>query len=781
MSSQCKRAALGVRAFLLCLASGVATLTAAPAARADDDNQLQEVVVTAEKRAEDIKDVPTSISEISGEELNDRHIADYDDITRSAPSISFTAGGSEGTDNIEIRGVSSGVGASVVGVYLDESSITAQGGQTQPIPFDLARLEVLRGPQGTLYGASSMGGAIRFITNQPNLNEFQVNVTSDVSDTDHGNVNYNESIVLNEPIAPGTLAVRVGVDAGVNSGWIDHYNYLTGMEDNVDINQVGQGVIKAALTYKTEDGLTITPSVWLQRVNSQDSSAFDVALGLYNTNKEVAEPSSDRLAVPSLTISKDLGVAELTSVTSYFWRDDARTTDGTYFNDGAFALYFLDYTPPFSNNVAQNNSIIAHVPSPSWFETRQHQVSEELRATSRLPNQGELPLKWTAGLYYSSENAYTSNVEYSPGLNAAFQSIYGYPLSSPIVQSALGTTATTFANDVIFIAPIGQGYTESAAFGELGYDLLPRLHAAVGVRYEVASEQYHVYQSSGFYALGALSPFQSSSDEHAATPKFSATYDLSSTSTAYGTISEGYRLGGGTGPNPSICNSDYEALGITNPPTSYKSDHLWNYEIGTKMLVADRSLSIDASVYLIQWSDIQQVVGLPTCGFAFVGNFGDARSEGGELQVAYKPQFVRNLTLGLILGGGHSYITSTVNASAASVGQETLNAPNYSMTATANYRWNYTSGVMGFARTDFDRIGTSYGSFKSTDPNYINPAYGVLNASFGIDTGTFQAYLYGKNLLKNDQIIQYADEDEVLKGYTVRPLTVGINIAKQFR
>jgi len=165
-------------------------------ARAEDTGTIQEVVVTADKRTQDIKDVPISISSISGDDLNGRHIEDYDDLTRSIPSVSFASGGSEGLSNIEIRGVSSAVGSPVVGVYLDESSITQKLGQTQPIPFDLARVEVLRGPQGTLYGASSMGGAIRFITNQPNFNGYTIDLTSDISGTEHGGVNYNESAVL---------------------------------------------------------------------------------------------------------------------------------------------------------------------------------------------------------------------------------------------------------------------------------------------------------------------------------------------------------------------------------------------------------------------------------------------------------------------------------------------------------------------------------------------------------------------------------------------------------
>jgi iron complex outermembrane receptor protein len=783
MTTGCTPTALGFRARACTLTIGLAVLAGSPAHAEDNDSQIPEIVVTAQKRAENIKDVPSSISEISGEDLNARHIADFDDLTRSVPNVSFESGGSEGLSNIAIRGVSSAVGSAVVGVYLDETSITAQAltlGQTQPIPFDLARVEVLRGPQGTLYGASSMGGAIRFITNQPKLDAYEVDVVSDLSGTDYGGANYNESIVVNAPITPN-LAIRVGVDYGANSGWINYFNYETGLEDATGINKVEQGVVKIGLLYKPSDDLTIAPSLWMQKVESKDSSVFYPDLGLFDTNKEVREPSDDRVFIPTLKIDKRFDFADITSITSYFWRDNVRVIDGTYFNDAALAYFFLDPNPVFASHTAQNDSIIAHIASPVYSPTKLTQFTQELRAAPPKPGAGDLPLRWTAGLYYSKEAVQSNNNEFSPGLNAAFQSIYGYPLSSPIVQNALGSTATTFANDVIFIWPIRQTVDEYAAFGDLTYDILPKLHVSAGMRYEYSTQTYYTTQS-GFYSIGAPSPFSSDSNASATTPKFSATYDLSDTSTAYATIAKGYRLGGGTGPIPeSLCAGDLKAIGISSAPATYDSDSLWSYELGTKLLLNDRTVSIDMSAYLIEWKNIQQSIVLPDCGFTFVGNFGDAQNYGAELQLAYKPGFVRNLTLGLNAGGGRSVITRSDDPTAAAVGQNTLFSPKWTATATVDYRLNITDDLVGFVRTDYDFTGMSYGTFHVTDPGYINPSYGVLNGSIGIDTGSFQVSLYGKNLLNNQTIIQRPNIASVVEGYSVRPLTIGLTIAKQFR
>ena len=427
------------------LAAVLGTLATTPA-HADDGSVLQEIVVTAQKRSESLKDVPSSISQLSGDALALGHIADYDDLTRSVPGVSFAAGGSgngvgEGLSTIEMRGISSTVGSAVVGVYLDEVSITVKNtydGMTQPLPFDLARVEVLRGPQGTLYGASSAAGTIRFITNQPDLDSNEFRTTGDVSGTERGGVNYDSSAVANLVLSSGVAAVRVGIDYGRDSGWINHYS----LDDDLlarGVNDQWHGVIKLSALVKPTDNLSITPSLWLQRVNSSDSPVFYPNVGLYDQEKYVAEPSNDRLIIPALNIVANLPFADLTSVSSYFDRQEIRTTDGTYFNDYSFAHNYLDVYLPGANTAA-DDSIIANIPSPVAWNTRYKQFTQEVRLSSRVDSAHPSPLKWTGGLYVSHQRIDHLNSEYSPGLNAAFQSIYGVPLSDPGVQNALGSS-----------------------------------------------------------------------------------------------------------------------------------------------------------------------------------------------------------------------------------------------------------------------------------------------------------------------------------------------------
>jgi iron complex outermembrane recepter protein len=415
----------------------------------------------------------------------------------------------------------------------------------------------------------------------------------------------------------------------------------------------------------------------------------------------VAEPSHDRLIIPSLTIVEKLGFADLTSVSSYFDRNEIRTTDGTYFNDTSLAVNYLDPYAPFSAHQAQNDAIIANIPSPVAWNTRYKQWSQELRLSSSEAT--PTPLLWTAGLYATHQFIDHLNSEYSPGLNSAFQSIYGYPLSSPIVQNVLGSGPNTFDNDLIFRQANQEEISEYSVFGQIDYDILSSLHASAGLRYEIANSSNSV-TTSGYYGTGIPTPFYASARFTAATPKFSLVYDLSDSSTAYATVSKGYRIGAGNTPDPAgpgnLCAADYAALGVSGAPTTYGSDSLWNYEIGSKATLADRTVSIRGAAYLIDWKNIQQTFVLPTCGFNFTGNFGDARSYGGGLEADYKPPFVPNLTLGLAAGGGRSVLTRSLDSGVAQVGEHLLYNPSYTLSVHGDYHWPLTQ------------------TWKSGDPNW---------------------------------------------------------------
>jgi outer membrane receptor protein involved in Fe transport len=817
---QKKNPALAASLATLCLAGVQPALAAAgsdgAAAAADaEGSQLSEIIVTSQKRAEDIKDIPISVSAIGGAQLAEHHIADYDDITRAVPGISFQAGPGPGLDNIEIRGVSSTSGSATVGIYIDEVSVTTKNeqfdGAVQPKLFDLDRIEILRGPQGTLYGASSMGGTIRFITKQPDLNAFGAEVSSDLSDTHHGGFNNDEYGILNIPVVEGVFALRIGVDLSDESGYIDHYvptptgagpggsvltlgtNDSTGVLGRSGVNDVRTQVFRVVGKWAPADGWTVTPAFLWQRTAAADTSIFYPDIGLYDQDKRVAEPFTDVISLPSLTVSGSLGWADLTSVTSYFQRNFKRVTDGTLYNSNIFSDdYLLPANPPANAQTYQTQTVLAFLPSPAYYDAKTEQFSQELRLSSKSASVGGIPVTWTAGIYYSEQRRVYLDDEYIPGLQANFQNIYGYSISSPQSPVSPSTySGVTYANDLIYFGHTDPTEKQIAPFGEIGLQLTPDLNLAVGLRYVHATSTLEV-NSGGFYAYGLPPGYGDNEKYSATTPKASLDYALTAQSNLYVTVAKGFRLGGPTGPDPAYqpngpngtagtCDTDYQNLGITGAPKEYQSDSLWSYELGTKGRYLDNHLSINAAVYAINWTDIQQTINLPTCGFNFTTNVGDAKIYGSEfeLQALVAP----SLTLSLNVGTTHAYISS-VGAEAqgiVAVGESILNVPQFTLTPSVDYTAPVNDSLSAFVRLDAPYTGRSRGYFDSSGlPHVFQPGYGIVNLNVGITRDRLSAGLYAKNLLNWRNIIQYPSVNSVQEGYTVRPATYGLTATYRF-
>jgi outer membrane receptor protein involved in Fe transport len=788
-------------------------------------NQLQEIIVTAQKRTEDIKDIPFSVSAISGSQLAEHHVADYDDITRTVPGIGFQAGPGPGLDNIEIRGVSSTSGSATVGIYIDEVSVTVSNslydGAVQPKLFDLERIEVLRGPQGTLYGASSMGGTIRFITKQPDLNSFSASVSTDLSETHHGGFNNDEYGILNIPVIEGVFALRIGVDLGNESGYIDHYvptatgagpdgtilslgtNDSTGVLGARGVNDVRTQVFRVVGKIAAPDDWTITPAYLWQRTAASDTNIFYPDIGLYDQDKRVAEPYADYLNLPSLTVTKSFGWADLTSVTSYFKRDFRRTTDGTLYNSNIFANTYVvgglstasnPPTPPATAaQIYQAQTVLGFLASPAGYDARTEQFSQELRLSSKATSIAGVETTWTAGLYFANQRRRFLDDEYIRGLQTIFQNIFGYGIYSP--QSVVGPSyyaataaypAEPFANGLIYYGHTYPNQKQIAPFADVGIEITPSLKGTIGVRY-VSAKSTELVNSGGFYSYGLPATYNVNENFSATTPKFSLDYALNASSNLYTTIAKGFRLGGPTGPvpayepngpppaTPGTCDTDYRTFGLTGAPNEYQSDSLWSYELGSKGRYLDNRLSINAAVYAINWTAIQQTINLPTCGFNFTTNVGDAKVYGSELEV--RALATPNLTLALNAGSTHAYIASVSTEGARIVypGEWVLNVPLYTVTPSFDYDAPVNDRMSVFVRGDFPYTGRSRGYFDSSGlPHVFQPGYGIVNMSVGFTRDKLSVRLYAKNLLNWKNIIQYPSVNSVQEGYTVRPATFGI-------
>lgn len=745
----------------------------------EQPDQIQEVVVTATRRRENARKIPVSIGVISGSELATHHIEDYEDVTRILPGVSFAAHNGPGQDNISIRGVSSTVGNPTVGIYLDDVPIITQNGyegMAQPRFLDLDRLEVLRGPQGTLYGASSEGGTIRFITNQPDLEHVTGSVSSDVSGTVHAGANTDQQVVVNLPVVKDVFGIRVAGELLDDSGWIDSKS-LAGASLKNGTNYDRTGDVHVTAKWLATPTLTITPSYYYQNLFVGDSPNFFENQGLYNQDKEVREHISDLMQISSLTLRQELPFGDLTSVTSYYTRDINRYADGTFFNSTAISQFFLD--PAYPAKQQQNDSVLANVASPVIFTDRFKTWTQEVRLASKQNQR----LRWQLGFFYSDQLWSHYDFETAPGFSNDFQQIYGFDIN----QSVLGVpgVANEFPNDLVWMVYDHNEITQYAGFGQVDFDITPRLRFSAGDRYVAARETFSEV-GGGFFDLGGAgtmgAPYKQSATFTAPTPKFSLTYDLTKFATLYATIAKGFRLGGATTPNTNVsCVAGLNQLGFNNAPSTYGSDQLWSYEAGVKALLLDRTLSINAAGYYINWSRIQQTITIPICGGAFNYNVGNAEAYGGEFEARYRPHGVPGLTFGLNAGAEHATITSTINAQTAAVGENVLFVPQWSAAAIVDYYHDISSHVVGFLHGDYDWTGPSNGSFQATDPNFQDPAYSVLNLSVGAELrGGWTASLYARNLLDNKIIIQRPVINSLTEAYTLRPLTIGLNVTKKF-
>ena len=758
------------------------TTTSAPTAPADtakSADQIQTVIITANKRKEDASKVPLSISVIGGDELAAQHIDDFASATRAIPNISFSGGGGGGNagngpglSNIEMRGISSTGGASTVGIYLDDVSISAGNvysmGTAEPKFFDIDHVEVLRGPQGTLYGASSMGGTVKFITNQPNLKEQEVNVTADVSSTSGGGVNNTETGVYNAVLIPNELALRIGVETAHKSGFIDQVNPATGSVIASGINWEDDRVARIAMKWAPTPNLSITPSVLFQQVNTGDIDVGYLALpnGTLLPNNEtpklVREPGKDVIIVPSLTINYGMDVGDVTSVTSYFKRVFNRTQDGTTVNSQYLGSQVLN-DPALAATVSD-------LPSAVFLNNEVTQFSQEIRIVSKPYDPSVSPFTWVAGAYVSDMNTNIIDNEPVYGINAAFAAAG----ASPNDPNALaGAIPNGFPNDNSYFSHRYFNDSQRSVFGEANYYLIPTLHFTAGLRYLEATDSFMRVGDYYFAGGPTLNP-ETTSHSDKLTPKFAVTWEVSPTDTLYATAAEGFRVGG---PN-FLLPEPY--CGLASNPLSYAPDTLWSYEIGDKSRFLHNTLSVNADLFYIDWKNLQQSITDTTCGFAYNTNVGSATSTGGELEIKYKP--IPSVVLDLAGGYDHAVLADSDAANQGVVGAvkgaPIPGVPKFNAALTGQYNFNVSDEALGFVRAAAHWTGPSYGALDPTNPDYQRPAYANVDASTGISFEKYDISLYVRNIANSQKIIQ-RPEVQYAGGevYRMTPRTIGVTFS----
>ena len=755
---------------------------------------LESVTVTAQKRKEDPKKVPLSISVLSGDAIQDDHVTSLADLTRAVPNVSFSTQAGAGLGTLEMRGISSQAGSATVSIYLDDISLTTRNlysqGTAEPRFFDIDRVEVLRGPQGTLYGASSLGGTIKFISNQPDATRFGGSANVELSTTSHGGTNYMGQAVLNIPLVKDTTALRIGVQTGHDSGYIDQVSPTTLAVIDKGINSTQWSVLKLALKSEFAPGWAVTPSLFYQRFKSNDidaaylavgsyqlpSGATPPALGLFQTSKIVREPMTDTLTIPSVTLTGDLGFADFTGVLSGYKRRFDRVQDGTYVNVPYIASQVSD--PALGATVGA-------LPSAVQLANKTDQTSLELRLASKDYVAGGKPFTWVGGVYLAQTKTQVIDNEPIFGINAAFKAA-GADINDP--NQLADSFPGAFTGDSSYYSARHYNDKQYAVFGEITYNVDPSLRATLGLRALRATQAFT--REGDFYYAGGPSTAAIDSDAHSLTPRLALSWDASREATLYANIAKGFRLGAANRPVPStpLVAQDLKDLGLpfTTVPASFKPDTLWSYEAGMKSRWLENRLSVNVAVFHIDWKDIQQDVTLPSSGFDFETNVGRAKVDGIEIEGKLRA------AEGLTLSAGASYTRAVFADDTPSLGADAngeLNVrkgdrvqgvPKYSARLGAEYRFAPMKYGNTFVRASGQWTGSSHGTFIRSSSDYERPGYFTADASAGIGFERWEFTVFAKNLTNTQTVIQRPSIQSVDEAYYLRPRTIGVTAAYTF-
>jgi iron complex outermembrane receptor protein len=601
------------------------------------ESELQEIVVTAQRREERLQDVPISVSVYSQTAMDSQGVRVIDDISRITPGVTFVRGAnnnnSESSD-IAIRGIASNAGAATTGVYIDDTPIQGRhlsfpSYNTYPALFDLERVEVLRGPQGTLFGAGSEGGTVRFISPEPSLDRYAAYARSEVAVTSNGDPVYEIGAAAGGPISPGGLGFRASASFRHEGGYVDRVDWHTRSTVDPDSNANGTVTARMALKWAVTHELSITPSIYFQRRQVDDTAAWwsprpgqpDPTNGQFTrpfrNGNAVPQPSTDKFFLPALRIEWRFGDLELVSNTSYFKRDQNATTDYTQFDR---AIFLGDPYPP------------AGVRGSGFWGDHQTNWTQEVRLQSTDPT---ARVTWTTGLFYQHAKETTSHRVFDPALLTDL----GLP--------------PDFGGGFIYVEDPRVGVDRQiAVFGQADIRLTDRLKLTAGLRYASAEFEGTAYYPETL-VVGSEVSSSGTQKEHPVTPKFGLSYQLGRDNLLYATAAKGFRIGGTNPKVGQFCyggpDSALGQIGLSDVPPSYNSDTVWSYEIGSKNSFADNHVVLNASAYLIKWKNIQQNVPLTACGFQYTGNLGEAESKGFDVQTQV------NVSRALSMGVSFSY------------------------------------------------------------------------------------------------------------------------------
>jgi len=765
---------------MLAIAPGAGAREAGP------DMPHADMIVTARRVAEAEDRVPISIVRLDAATLERKGAHRLEDIARSVPNLTVPSVGAFGVQQPTLRGVYSNIGASTIGLYVDDVPVQIRSLEVAGNPdlrnFDLDRVEVLRGPQGTLFGANSMGGTIRTLTRQPDLTGMTAQASAEVASVRGGGMGGEAQAALGGAVVPERLGVRASAYYRRDAGVVDRVDPVDGRVLDSNIDPVSTLGLRVAAKAALGERLELTPALFYQRTERADLPFYESGLGAFRQSASLSQPGRDRFILPSLTARLDLGGATLTSVTACLRRDNRQ---------------IVDYSRFFGEIVLGGAAPGIRTPGGSFSRTTvaQRNFTQEIRLASSDP---QAALRWLVGGFYSRSRIVMEQQVVEPGIEQ-------------LAQSQLGLSVEALFGGVPLL-PGGRSYHSRqqieersiAAFGQATWALWSGpgrsgVEATAGLRLSHAPLRFHL-MSEGPFAGGSNDDGPRRQSDTPVTPYASLSWRPGAGRLIYASAGKGFRSGGTNGAVPAAsCAADLGALGRTSAPGSYGSDSLWSYELGAKADLAGNALTLSVAGFQIDWRDIQQSIVLPNCGFGYVDNLGAARNRGVELTVQARP--LPPLRIDLSLGYVDARFRRDVGqpladgaGSIVAVGDRVPYVPRWSGTVAAEYgfalRGLMGRGLEGFVRTEWQHSG-GYRRAPSRRSAVYDPrvfegaANDVILLRAGIGRAGWRFSVFADNLLDSRAILYRNAELAPVTGSPIRemaqrPRSIGLSAGVGF-
>jgi iron complex outermembrane recepter protein len=783
------------------LLAGLSTLALAPiatpalaqeAGAAEDDSNI--IIVTATKRDANLQDIPFSINAQTAEDIQKSGAVTLEDLSRNVAGLSVQNLG-PGQSQVSVRGVSAGQVVrdqpgvkEQVGVYLDESVISLSLFTPDIDLYDLNRVETLRGPQGTLFGSGSVGGTIRYITNQPKIGVMEGSVEANLNLVDGDDIGGHLKGAVNIPMGD-TAAIRAVGYYTRYGGFIN----AVGPAGGDDVNSGERYGGRLALTFEPSDSLSITPRIVYQKVTADGFNRQDI-YNLYGNRFTTTRPQvtydereqylllregfEDETLIADLNLNVGLGGAKLTSVTSYINRDilvsrDASALTGSVSVD----LGFPDAGVLLPSNLVDTTDL------ETW--------SQEVRIAS----DNDSPFQWVLGAFYSKvDRVYTQTLP-TPGYDAVTDATLGAGTSAAV--------ANGFGANSPYNAFLPYDIKQLAIFGEVSYDLSDVFTATAGGRYYDFKET-RSFVSGGLFANGDNRTDSTKSSGF--TPRFLLSYDLSDAVTVNAQASKGFRLGGVNDPlNLPLCTPADAALfgGFQD----YDDETLWNFELGIKS--QGRGFTFNAAGFYNDIRNLQVTLDAGSCSSRIVFNVDKAHSMGVEFELGLSPADGLDFNLsGSLIEAEFDTTLPGVLATATGIrdGNRLPSVPKFQLSASGSYEWPIGDRANMYVAASFQHVGTRYTqpadqennprtfvhglpfggapAGASTTVDLQLPDYQLVNLSAGVDfEGGLSLIAYVNNLFDENALLSFDRErgGRARLGYTVgQPRTFGITARKTF-